>query len=144
MPAVTIDCTTFEETLYTPPPLSLEERKVFLWDQAKRIRDQHIDGGVLVPGIGAFDSDPMSRSNINGAVTGAVVAQSLGQPFEVSWKLADNTVEVLDGAQMIAAGMGVLGHVAACHAVAQAIGQAIIAATDHETLDLIDLEAGWP
>lgn len=144
MTAVIIDCETGEETTYTPEPISLAARKDALWEEAKRIRDVHIDGGVTVPGIGVFDSDPMSRSNINGAVTGAVVAQSLGQPFVVSWKLADNSVEILDGSQMIASGMGVLQHVAACHAVAQGIGLAIISAENHDDLDEIDLEAGWP
>lgn len=144
MTAVQIDCSTGDETPYTPDPVALEDRKAMMWEDAKRIRDAHIDGGVTVPGIGSFDTDPMSRSNINGAVTGAVVANSLGQSFEVSWKLADNSVEMLDGAQMIAAGMGVLGHVAACHTIAQGLGLAIIAAEDHQALDAINLEAGWP
>ena len=125
-------------------PLPLEQAKAALWDKCKSIRDEHVDGGASVPGIGVFDSDPMSRSNINGATTGAVVAQSLGQPFSVGWKLADNSVVALDGSQMIASGMAVLQHVAACHAVAQAKGLAIIAASDVDDLEAIDLGAGWP
>ena len=107
-------------------------------------RDIEIDGGCPVEGIGVFDSDLPSRQNINGAVTGAMIAQGAGAPFTISWKLADNSLVALDAAQMIAAGLAVLGRVAACHANAQAIGVAIDAAEDFATLNAIDLEAGWP
>lgn len=143
--AIVIDCMTGEVTVGPDPdPPTVEELRVKLWSRAKVIRDQHIDGGVPVAGIGTFDSDLVSRTNISGSVTGAIIAQSASLPFSVSWKLADNSIVVLDAAQMIAAGMAVMQHVAACHANAQAMGLAIIAAEDAEALGLIDLEAGWP
>lgn len=126
------------------PVLPLADAKAAMWAEAKLVRDAHIDGGVDVPPIGRFDSDPLSRSNINGAVTGAMLAAQAGQPFSISWKLADNTVATLNGAQTMAAGMAVLAHVAACHANSQVMGLAIQAAANHAALDEIDIETGWP
>jgi len=110
----------------------------------KAQRDMAIDAGVDVAGVGRFDSDPLSRANINGAVTGAMLAQGAGQPFAVNWKMQDNSIIALDGAGMIAVGLVVLGHVTACHENAQAIGLAIDAAEDFDTLEAIDLADGWP
>lgn len=142
--AIVMDCETGDAIEIEVSAPSLDDAKAALWSIVKTVRDQHIDGGVSVPGIGTFDSDPLSRSNINGAVTGALVAGQLGQPFEVSWKLADNSIETLDGPAMIAAGMAVMQHVAACHANSQVLGTAIMAAPDGAALDAINIGVGWP
>lgn len=148
---VVVDCAlgrelTPEEIAALPPEPAptLEEAKARLWESVKAVRDRHIDAGVPVPGIGTFDSDLVSRTNISGSVTGAMIAQANSLPFSVSWKLADNSIVTLNAGQMIAAGMAVLEHVAACHAIAQVLGLAIQAAEDHAALDAIDMEAGWP
>ena len=125
-------------------PLPLEQAKAVLWASAKTYRDHRIDAGVSVPGIGTFDSDLNSRLNITGAVTLAQVAIAAGQPFTMSWKLADNSIEVLDASEMIAVGVATGQYVGACHAAAQAVGLAINAAEDHEALAAIDIEAGYP
>ena len=122
----------------------LVEAKAFKWGAAKVRRDRAIDAGVTVPGIGTFDSDAASRANVTGAVTMALIAGGAGKPFAISWKLADNTVTRLSGAQMIAAGVAVGEHVAAAHANAQTIGLSIQAAADFAALEAINLETGWP
>ena len=118
--------------------------KLAKWEAVKTLRDQHIDGGCFILGTGTFDSDPISRSNITGAALGASISASQEQEFSISWKLADNSIKTLNGAQMIAVGMGVLTHVATCHAVAQQFGLAIDAATTFTALNAIDLDTGWP
>lgn len=135
---------TYDGEDFAVAVIPLDDLKAGLWAEAKALRDAAIDAGVDVPGIGRFDSDPASRGNINGAVTMALVAASAGQPFAIGWKLADNTVTTLSGPQMIAVGVAVGQHVAACHAVAQALGIAIQAADDHAALAAIDIGAGWP
>jgi len=122
----------------------LTAAKAAKWAAAKALRDAAIDGGCTVAGIGRFDTDLISRSNINGAVTGAMIAQAASQTFAVTWKLADNSIIGLDAADMITAGLAVLTHVSACHAVAQTIGLAIEAAQDFAALEAIDIESGWP
>lgn len=141
---IVVDCASGEAITRPVNPLPLTDVKAALWDAIKRLRDAHIDGGVIVPGVGRFDSDPLSRSNINGAVTMALIAQGASQPFAMDWKLADNTIATLDASQMIAVGVAVGGHVASCHANAQALGLAIESAQDVTALNAIEVEAGWP
>lgn len=129
------------EREYTIPLPALKAAK---WAAAKAERDVAIDAGVAVPGIGTFDSDTLSRGNITGAVVLAQIATAQGQPFAMSWKLADNSITTLDATEMITAGVLVGQHVAACHANAQALGLAIEAAQDEAALDAIDIGAGWP
>lgn len=122
----------------------LNQAKGEFWSRAKAVRDEHINAGCNVPGIGRFDTDDTSRGNINGAVTGAMLAAQSGTPFQVSWKLADNTVATIDGAGMVEVGVAVLAYVSACHARAQAFGEAIQAASSMTDLLAIDISAGWP
>lgn len=139
-----VNCATGEVETFTLSEPSLDEAKASKWAAAKAKRDIQIDAGVTVPGIGTFDSDSVSRNNITGAVTMALIAQGAGAPFTIGWKLADNTVTTLDAAQMIGVGVAMGQYVAACHANAQAIGLAIQGAGDVETVEAIDIGAGWP
>lgn len=125
------------------PVINLLVAKAAKWALAKARRNQAIGAGVTVPGIGIFDTDDASRSNITGAVVGAMIAQAAATPFLIGWKLADNSVVVLNGPKMVQAGMAALAHVSACHANAQAIGLAIEAAVDVAELDAIDIGANW-
>jgi hypothetical protein len=124
--------------------LNLDELKNARWLDVKQLRDQHIDGGCDVPAIGRFDTDVLSRSNINGAVTGAFMAKVAAAPFAVQWKLADNSLVELDADQMIHAGQTVLAHVSTCHGRSQALGLLIAAAATKADLEAIDIEEGWP
>ena len=124
--------------------LTLDELKIVRWQEAKQVRDQRIDGGCAVTAIGRFDTDMLSRSNINGAVTGAFMAKSAGAAFTVDWKLADNSVVVLDADQMIAVGTTVLAHVSACHAHSQTLGLIIQEAASAADLEALDITEGWP
>lgn len=124
--------------------LTLAGLKDLRWQDVKRLRDQHIDGGCDVPGIGRFDTDAMSRANINGAVTGASMAKYAGGAFAINWKLADNGIIQLDADQMILIGETVLVHVSTCHARSQALGLVIEAASTKEELETIDIAMGWP
>ena len=114
------------------------------WEQAKANRDAAIDAGCTVPGVGTFDTDLLSRTNIHGAVTAAAIASSQSLAFKVPWKLKDNSIIVLDAPTMIGAGMAVMQRTSDCHAHAQALGIAIEAAEDFAALDVIDIETGWP
>jgi hypothetical protein len=123
---------------------SLESWRSEIWERVKAHRDLVIDGGCAVPALGVFDTDPVSRSNINGAVTGAMLALQAGAPFSVDWKLADNSIATLSAMQMIVVGQAVLARVAAAHATSQELGLAILAAATWADLSAIDIEAGWP
>lgn len=124
--------------------IPLDELRAAKWAAAEAIRDAEVSKGFAVPGVGTFHTDLESRSNITGAVVGAVVSQLTNKPFSTPWKLAGDVVVQFDGPQMIACGMAVLSGVTGCHANAQKIGKAIAAAKDIAALDAIDIEAGYP
>jgi hypothetical protein len=132
------------EAQFQPSEPPLDTLRFAKWDQVKAQRDACIDAGTLIPGVGPFDSNLTSRINITGAVQMATIAQANGLPFEISWTLADNSVQVLDAATMIAAGVGIGQHVSACHARAQVLRSEIEAAADKAALDAIDTAEGWP
>lgn len=108
--------------------------------RVKVLRDAAETGGCTVPGIGRFDSDPDSQRKISGAV---VMAMLGGAAFTMEWRLANNSVEALDAAQMIAVGVAVGQHVAACQQRKNEIDAALNAAGTYETLMAIDIEGGW-
>lgn len=114
-----------------------------VWGAVKTMRDAVIDGGAA-SAIGVVDSDALSRSNISGAVLGALIAQSASAPFTIEWTAKDNSVHTLNAAQMIALGLAVLSHVNAAHDAARVLRAEIEAAADIPTLLQIDIEAGWP
>ncbi|MCJ1959644.1 DUF4376 domain-containing protein [Novosphingobium mangrovi (ex Hu et al. 2023)] len=113
------------------------------WEKAKAIRDARINGGCQTP-LGVVDTDPQSRLNIAGAVSGALLAQQAGADFAEVWTLRDNSTVTIDAAAMIALGQSVLAHVSACHAAGSAIRTALERAGNVEELDAVDLTSAYP
>lgn len=110
----------------------------------KRKRDAVEQQGVTLAGVGTFDTDTESQRKVNGAVTMALIAMQYSQPFEIVWRLADDTTATLDAAGIIGVGVAVGQHVAACQANKNALDLLIMAAESVEELEAIDLEDGWP
>lgn len=127
-------------------PVPLDERKAAMWQQVKARRASLTDdpGATVATPAGVVQSDSKSQQNILGLVQMAVLANISAQPFAADFTLADNTVVTLNASQMIGLGVAVGQHVQAVYAQATALRQVIEAAEDHEALDLIDVEAGWP
>jgi len=123
---------------------SLLEFKDNIWEQVKLLRDEKIDAGVTVADIGSFDTDLTSRTNINAAVTSAIIAKVTDMPFSITWKLQNNVTVELDADQMIAVGTAVTNYTTQCHARSEALNTAIYAATSLPELDAIDIMQGWP
>lgn len=100
-------------------------------------------GGCMTP-LGRFDTDADSQRKVNGSVTMALIAQTVGQPFSVEWTMEDNSTVNHDAAAMIAAGIAVGQHVSACHARGVDLKAAIDAAESLAALAAINIEEGWP
>lgn len=81
-----------------------------------------------------FDAD---AERVNGAATGALIAQATGSPFSIDWTLTDNSVVALSGADMISVGVALLQHVSAAHERGRLLRAAIDSATTQEQLDAI-------
>jgi len=121
-------------------PKSIAELRAAKWARVKAIRAAKVGGGVLVAGIGRFDTDAESRMNIREAASDA--AQAI-VTFSTRWKMADNSIVTLNGAQMVKVASSVRTHVNAAHQRAQELGVALEAATTAAQIGAIDVEAGW-
>lgn len=116
--------------------------RAHLQAKVKQRREAAKDGGILTP-WGPLQTDPDSRTNINGAVQMATI---LGENFSVGWRMDDeaNTVVTFDAVNMINMGLMVGQHINACQLRKNELDAAIAAAVTLEELNAIDLEAGWP
>lgn len=126
-----------------PPAVTFEQAREFRKKRVKELRDQHEHGGVVTP-YGVFDSDPDSQRKIAGAVIMAMIAAQNEQPFEIDWRLHDNSVVSLNTSEMIEVGVLIGQHVAACQQVKNTLDAEIELAETIEDLDAIDIFAGWP
>lgn len=117
---------------YVPEPPPLEELKAQRWTQIKADRVFAEYAGFVVPGIGAFQSDPDSQRLITGSVVLAQLALMQGKSFLVVWTLADNSTAELDTMMMIAVGVALGQHVEACHVAGRTARAALEAATTPE------------
>ena len=94
--------------------------------------------------LGRVDTDPESQRKTSGAVQLAMIAQAAGVPFAIDWTMQDNSVAAHDAAAMIAMGVAVGQHVAACHAAALIKRQALADAADVAAIEVVDVDTGWP
>lgn len=123
--------------------LNIDTVRVRRWAAVRAARDAAQDGGCPTP-LGRVDTDAESRGKISGSVQMAMLAQMGGQPFTVAWTMQDNTTAIHDASAMIAMGVAVGQHVAACHAEALTRRAAIDAAADADAIAAVPVEGGWP
>ena len=123
--------------------LTVEGNRLPIWEKAKSLRDYHINKGAPTP-FGYVDSDEAARSNISGAVLGAVIAKTNSATYSVTWTLLDNSVVTLTADEMTQLGLAVLTHVNSCHEKARQLRVSIESATSMAELLAIDVNVGWP
>ena len=111
--------------------------------EAEAYRDSRVNGGCLTAS-GPVDSDPVSRGLITGSVSMATIAKGAGQPFATVWRMQNNSYVTLDADAMIAMGVAVGAHVAACYEASFAVKDLIDAATDKTAIEAVDITAGYP
>lgn len=113
------------------------------WAAARAARERAQLGGCVTP-LGRVDTDAVSQLKVTGAVQMAMLALAAGQPFSLDWTMQDNSTVTHDAAAMIAMGMAVGQHIAACHEHALTKRAAIEAASDAAALNLVEVDDGWP
>lgn len=111
--------------------------------QAEAYRDGRVNGGCMTAS-GPVDSDPVSRGLITGSVSMATIAKAAGAPFATTWRMQDNSYVGLDADAMIAMGVAVGEHVAACYEASFAVKDLIDAAADKAAIEAVDITAGYP
>lgn len=113
------------------------------WDDVKARRDQAEWAGCATP-LGRVDTDPDSQRKAGGAVQMAMIAQAAGTTFALDWTMQDNSTVTHDAPAMIAMGVAIGQHVAACHEAALAKRGAIDAAATADEIASVGLDDGWP
>lgn len=121
-----------------PAPPTLEQRRAERKALVNILRNEKAAAGVTFDGK-RFDSDPLSRANLTGAV--ASVGGGGGIPPGFSWRTADNEIVAMTPQRLAQLGRAVLDHVNACYLRSWQLKDAIEASSDPES---IDITAGWP
>lgn len=121
----------------------LDALRAARWERVKARRDQAEWAGCDTA-LGRVDTDPDSQRKTGGAVQMAMIAQAAGAPFSIDWTMQDNSTVSHDAPAMIAMGIAVGQHVAACHEAALGKRAAIDAASTAEDIAAVDIESGWP
>lgn len=119
-----------------PPAFDAEKARAEKWKQIKAARElAELD--VFTWNGHQFDGDLNATRRINGAVTLALVAMTLGEPFTIDWTLADNSMITLSGPDMLAVGVALGQSAGGAHARAAALRTQIQSATTQAELDAI-------
>lgn len=109
----------------------------------ERRRDDAINGGFTY-GPGRFQSDPQSVRNIEGYVVSALGAEVRGEPWERSYRLADDRMVPIDGALMIEVGRAWERHKEASYVHSWTLKAAVEKARTIEAVKALDVDHGWP
>lgn len=117
----------------------IEDRKALMLDALADRRWRAETGGGILSGV-PIKTDRDSTAKITAAYVQAVANPS----FTVRWKVDTGVFITLDAATIIAIGDAVTAHVQACFDNEDALTTAILAAEDHNALDLVDIHSGWP
>jgi hypothetical protein len=121
----------------------LELARTERWAAAKVYRDARMQAGCPTA-KGVVDTNEDSQRKINGAATAALIAKVGGADWSIEWTMADNSVVPHDADEMIALGVSVAAHIAACQNAGTAVRTAIEAADTPQAVDQIDITAGYP
>ena len=122
---------------------TLEQRRADKWAELKVARAAAIVAPLVVDGIGTFDADPDSQTNIIRTAqmmqTEAATLQP-GETPEDDFTLYDNTVVRVTAAQMVAAALTLGARTKAIFATGRALRVAIDVATTPEAVEAV----AWP
>lgn len=118
------------------PPVvpALDAIKAQRWGAVRAQRDQAEYGGFDYAG-GQYQSGMRSQLRILIEMAAAQAALASGAPFQVSWRLADNTEAQLDAAAMVQLGLALAAHVESCHIKGDQLRERINAATTAQEVD---------
>ena len=93
---------------------TLQDIKDVRWAAIKQARNTAEFGSFVWDGS-TFDSNAVATGRITGAALLAMMAASVGQPYSTDWRLTDNTLRTLSGADTMAVGAALGQHVKATH-----------------------------
>lgn len=114
----------------------LEPRRADLRARAKQRRREVEEGGITLPNGAQIDTDNVSQSKLDGALSLASLS-GLGAQFATKWKCANGEFRTVTQADLIALALAVGTHVQACFQLEADLSAAIDAAETPEELDQV-------
>lgn len=126
--------------IHDPTDLLTLRRKLSV--RVNELRKAVIDGGCETH-IGVVDTTENSRSNIAATYSLAVAAKISATPFEIVWRLRDNSEVTLDADGLILMGNQVFAHVDRAMRHSWTLKAEIEAAETVEAAEAIRIDYGW-
>lgn len=120
-------------------PRTLADLQAAKWAEIKAARDA-AERMPLVTPIGTFDADPKGRTNLTDTILLLQSLAAIGQPANIDFTLADNTVVTLSLAQMVQVGIALGLQVQGAYNTGRQLRGLIEAATTAQQLEAIV----WP
>lgn len=117
-------------------PRSLRQRQDAQWERIKAAREAFFNAPLSTP-FGVFDSDPVSRTRITDAVLMLQTLTSLGQPANIDFTLANDSVVTLDAMQMVTVGLLLGQKVQTAFGISRLRREAIYSATTPEAVEAV-------
>lgn len=118
---------------------SLAQQRLDHWERIKSSRNTAITA-PLTTLYGVFDADVYSQKNITDAIAMLQALSAAGYSQTVEYTLYDNTVAILNTAQMVEVGLALGQRTQAAYATARSLRAAIEAATSINEIESIT----WP
>lgn len=126
--------------IHDPTDLLTLKRKLVV--RVNELRKTVIDGGCETH-VGVVDTTENSRSNIAATYSLAVAAKMASQPFEIVWRLRDNSEVTLDADGLILMGNQVFAHVDRAMRHSWTLKAEIEAAETVEAAEAVRIDYGW-
>jgi hypothetical protein len=123
--------------------LALTVAKVERWTEAKEICRRRMVSGCTTS-LGRVQTDETSQTWIDKYATMAAIKIAAGQPFPITFIMADNHAQDLTAEQLVDLGYEVSSYLAACKSASVAVRALINAATTTDAIASIDITAGYP
>jgi hypothetical protein len=132
----------FRARTYDPAVL-LAAAKTVRWSEAKEICRRRMVAGCNTT-LGRVQTDEASQTWIDKYATMAAIKIAAGQPFPITFIMADNSAQDMTAEQLVDLGYEVSSYLAACKSASVALRALINAATTTDAVAAIDITAGYP
>lgn len=109
-------------------PRALEKVKEDVWEGIKLSRAAAIEEDLVTP-YGVFQCRPDDRQNLTDSIILAQTLAAAGQPVNIDWTLADNSVVTLTAAQLTEVGLLLGQKIQAAHTYTRTLRAVVDAAT---------------
>lgn len=122
-----------------PTEITLENSKIYKWEQIKRKRTEIINSPIVTP-YGTVQCESEDRQNLTDAIMMAQVLASRTESTVIAWTMLDNTVVDLDLEMLTNIGLLIGAKIQNAHQISRTLRQALDSAQTVEEVEAVV----WP